>query len=173
MRNVCKAWNAIHTDVCHANPLLSVKIAPKQSNFGAKNEQLSGYYGQNKAWACIQLAITLFQSPNQLISKVYSTREGTSTCHCYPMIPVSVQRTPRFGRKWQILAVLCPNNVCVCVHTTVEAFQSLNWLMRNVCKAWKAIRTEVCHANPPLSVKMEPKLRNFGAKNKRLSGYCG
>ena len=47
MKNVCKAWNAIRMEVCRANTLLSVKMEPKLHDFGAKNEQLSGYYGQN------------------------------------------------------------------------------------------------------------------------------
>ena len=59
---------------------------------------------------------------------------------------------------------MCPNNECVWVQTTVEAFKIPNWSMRNVCLAWNDIRTEVCHANLPLSVKLVPELCNFGAK---------
>ena len=108
MRNVCKVWNPIRTELCHANPPLSVKMAPKLRNFGAKIEQLSGYYGQNVAWTWIQFAAKLFQSANQLISKVYGTWEGNSTCHCYPMTPVSVQRTPKVGRKMTNVGRIVP-----------------------------------------------------------------
>ena len=45
--------------------------------------------------------------------------------------------------------------------------------MRNICEAWNDIRTEVCRVNPPLSVKFVPKLSDFRAKNKQLSGYYG
>ena len=45
--------------------------------------------------------------------------------------------------------------------------------MKNVCEAWNAIRTERWCANTQLSVKTAPKLRNFGTKNKQLSGYYG
>ena len=90
MRNVCIAWNPIRTELCHANQPSSVKMAPKLRHFGAKHEQLSGYYGQNMACAWTQFAAKLFQSLNQLISKVYRTWEGNSTCHCYPMTLVSV-----------------------------------------------------------------------------------
>ena len=31
MRNICTAWNAIRTEVCGTNPLLSMKMAPKYS----------------------------------------------------------------------------------------------------------------------------------------------
>ena len=99
MRNFCKDWNAICTELCPENPPLSVKMAPKLRDFGAKNEQLSGYYGQNKACACIQFAAKLFQSLNQVIGKFYANWEGNFTCHCYPITPVSVQQTPSFGRK--------------------------------------------------------------------------
>ena len=99
MKNVCEAWNAIRTERWCANTQLSVKMAPKLRNFGAKNKQLSGYNGQNKAWVLIQFAAKLFKSPNQLISKVYRTWEGNTTCHCYPMTPISVQRTPQFDGK--------------------------------------------------------------------------
>ena len=61
MMNVCKALNGIRTEVCHANPPLSVKMVPKLRDLGAKNEQLSGYHGQNKAWAYIQFAAKLFK----------------------------------------------------------------------------------------------------------------
>ena len=99
MRNVCKAWNAICTELCHANPPLSVKMAPKLRNSGAKNKQLSGYYGQNTAWAWTQFAAKLFQCLSQLISKVYGTWVANSTRHCHPITPVTVQWTPRFGQK--------------------------------------------------------------------------
>ena len=36
MANVFKVWNGIRTDVCLANTRLSVKMAPKLCNFGAK-----------------------------------------------------------------------------------------------------------------------------------------
>ena len=99
MKNVCEAWNAIRTDIYHANAPLSVKMAPKLRNFGAKNKKLSGYYGQDKAWAWIQFATKLFQSLKQPISKVYEIWEGNSTCHCHPMTPISVWQTLNFGRK--------------------------------------------------------------------------
>ena len=60
MRNICKAWDAIRTKLCHANTTLFVKMAPKLLNFGAKNVQLSGYYGQDMAWAWIWFAARLF-----------------------------------------------------------------------------------------------------------------
>ena len=44
------------------NTQSSVKRAPKLRHLGAKNKQLSGYYGQNKASAWIQFAAKLFQS---------------------------------------------------------------------------------------------------------------
>ena len=72
-----------------------------------------------------------------------------------------------------MLAVLCPNNEFVCVQSATEAFQSHNSLMKNVCNTWNAICMEVCRANTLLSVKMEPKLHDFGAKNEQLSGYYG
>ena len=90
MRNFCKDWNAICTNLCPENPPLSVKMAPKLRDFGAKNEQLSGYYGQNTASALTELAAKLFQSIYQLITKVYATWEGNSIYVCYPMTPVSV-----------------------------------------------------------------------------------
>ena len=108
MRNVCKAWNTIRIEVSCANTPSSIKMVPKLRNFGARNEQLSGYYGQNKAWAWFQFAAKLFKSLNLLISKVYRTWEGKSTCLCYPMTPVSVQMTPKFRRKWHISGLFVP-----------------------------------------------------------------
>ena len=108
MRNVCEAWNDICTDICRANASLLVKMAPKLREFGAKTEQLSRYYGQNNAWTCIVFPAKLFQSPNHLISKVYSTWEGNSTCLCYPMTPVSVHRTPRFCRNGTNFGLIVP-----------------------------------------------------------------
>ena len=99
MRNVCESWNGICKELCRANAPLSVKMAPKLLDFGAKIEPLAGYYDQNKARACIQFSATLFQSLNKLISKVYRTWEANSTCLCYPMAPVSVPPMPKFGRK--------------------------------------------------------------------------
>ena len=91
MRNVGEAWNGIHMGLCCANPSLSVKMAPKLRNFGAKDKQLSGYYDQNEAWAWIWFAAKLFQRPNQLIRKVYRTWEGlinmsllSHDTHSYP-----------------------------------------------------------------------------------------
>ena len=43
--------------------------------------------------------------------------------------------------------------------------------MRNVGEAWNGIHMGLCCANPSLSVKMAPKLRNFVAKDMQLSGY--
>ena len=106
--NVCKALNPIRTELCHANPSLSVKIAPKLRHFGAKHEQLYGYYGQNSVCAWTQFDVKLFQSLNQLISKVYRTWEGNSTSLCYPMTPVSIKRTRRFGRKMTIVGRIVP-----------------------------------------------------------------
>ena len=63
MRNNCKAWNFIRMELCHTNPLLPVRMAPTLCDFGAKNEQLSGYHGQNKAWAWTQIAAKLFSKP--------------------------------------------------------------------------------------------------------------
>ena len=114
MRNVCKAWNPIRTELCHESTPLSVKMALKLRNFGAKQEQLSGYYGQNTACAWIQFAVKLFQSPNQLISKVYGTWERKFTCHCYPMTPVSVQWTSKVGSRMTKVVRIVPNyGVCV------------------------------------------------------------
>ena len=108
MSNVCEAWHFIRTELCHANPLSSVKMAPKLRHFEAKNEELSDYYGQNTAWAWTHFAAKLFQGLSQLIRNVYGTWEGNSTCFCYPMTPVSVQRTPKFGRKWHISGLFVP-----------------------------------------------------------------
>ena len=92
MRNVSKAWNAIRTQACHANPPLLEKMAPEMLGyFGAKNEQLSDYYGHKKTWAWTQFGAKLFQILNQIISNVYGTCEGNATCHCYPMTSISLQ----------------------------------------------------------------------------------
>ena len=64
MRKVGEAWNSICTEFCHANPPLSVNMAPKLRDFGVKNKQLPGYYALNKAHALIQFAAKLFQSLN-------------------------------------------------------------------------------------------------------------
>ena len=90
MKIIGAAWNVIRMELCRENPPLSVKIAPKLRHFGAKHEQLYGYYGQNSVCAWTQFDVKLFQTLNQLISKVYRTWEGNSTCHCYPMTLVSV-----------------------------------------------------------------------------------
>ena len=62
MRNIFEVWNNICTALCRANPLLSVKMAPNLHDFEAKDKQLSGYYGQNKARAWIQFAGKVFTS---------------------------------------------------------------------------------------------------------------
>ena len=80
----------------------------KLHNFGAKIELLSGHAGQNMAWAWVQFAAKLFQSLNILITNVSRTLEGNSTCHSHPMTPVSVQRTPKFGIKWQLSGLIVP-----------------------------------------------------------------
>ena len=84
-------------ELCHANTPLSVKMVHNLRDFGAKFEQLTGYSGQNTAWAWIQFAPKLFQSLNILMSNVCGTWDGNSTCHSYSMTLVSVQRTPKFG----------------------------------------------------------------------------
>ena len=64
MRNVCKTWNGIHTEVYSAKAPLSIKIAATLRNFGEKHEHLSGYYGENKAWVWIKVSAELFKSLN-------------------------------------------------------------------------------------------------------------
>ena len=76
-----------------------MKMVLKLRDFVAIIELLSGYSGQNRAWAWIQFAAKLFQSQNIFIINVYRTSEGNYTRLSYPMTPVSVQRTPKFGRK--------------------------------------------------------------------------
>ena len=90
MRKICEAWNSIPTQASGANTPLSAKMAPTCGDDGAINEQLSGYYGQNKASAWIQFVTKLFVSLNQLMRYDFRTWEGNSTCLCYPMTPVSV-----------------------------------------------------------------------------------
>ena len=85
-----------------------MKMAPKLRHFGARNKHLDAYHGQKMACAWIQFDVKLFQSLNQLISKVYGTWEENSTCHCYPMTPVSIQRTPKVGRKMTNVGRIVP-----------------------------------------------------------------
>ena len=90
------------------------KWHPKLRDLRAKNEQLSGYYGQNKTRAWIQFATKLFKSLNLLIRKVYITWEGNSTCLCYPM---TLRFCPADARIWQKMTHfwhICAQIISVC-----------------------------------------------------------
>ena len=130
MRNVCKVCNPIRPKRWCANTQLSMKMAPKLRHFEARNKHLDAYHGQKMACAWIQFDVKLFQSFDRPISKVYGIWEGNSTCHCYPMTPVSVQRTPRFGIKMT-------NFGCICVQImSVRAFRLLQNHSKVIIHSW-------------------------------------
>ena len=81
IRNCYKVWNGIHTEVCNPNTPLSAKLVPKLSNFGAKNEQLCDYSGQNNLWACLQFAAIFFKVKIKWLPRL--TQHGRIITHVF------------------------------------------------------------------------------------------
>ena len=110
MINVREALNAIYTEVSCANTPLLFKMAPKLPNLEQRMSTCIYMGIMVKIWHGhgFSLLPNMVISFNLFMSNLYRTWEGHSTCLSYPMTPVSLQLTPKFGRECQFSCPFVP-----------------------------------------------------------------
>ena len=82
------------------------------------------------------------------------------TCFCPADVQIW-QKMTGFGPTWAQIISVCEFRLLQKHIKVIAGF------LRNGHKAYNVIHIEFCRANTPLSTKMVPKWRNFGAKKSR------
>ena len=95
----------------------------------------------------LQTAAEAFQSQNLFTSKDHGNWDGNCTWHFKPTTIFSAKLTPNFGQNEQLHGWFGPNNMRKWLQISAETFQSQNWFISKVYKAWDGNRTWVFNLN--------------------------